>query len=111
MHVRAAQTSRIETELGACFDSAMNSTAQITQASPTSMTAAAIRRPPTAVGSAAGYALIPVILTGHARRRPDGEDRQPLQAARLRVPLGGDLRRVPLDLRLRPHRGAAAAQR
>ena len=42
---------------------------------------------------------------------PDGEGRQPLQAARLRVPVGRDLRRLPVDLRLRPGRRAAAAQR
>ena len=51
----------------------------------------------------------------HARRRSrprsDGEDRQPVEAPRLRVPVGRDLRRVPLDLRLRPDRRAAAAQR
>ena len=39
------------------------------------------------------------------------QGRQPLQAARLRVPVGGDLRRLPLDLRLRAARRAAAAQR
>ena len=49
-------------------------------------------------------------------RRPQrpvahGEDRQPLQAARVRVPVGRDLRGIPLDLRLRAHRGPAVAQR
>src|SRR4051794_14951185 len=42
---------------------------------------------------------------------PDGQDREPVQAARLRVPLRGDLRRLPVDLRLRARRRADAAQR
>ena len=42
------------------------------------------------------------------RARPD---RQPLQAPGLRVPVGRDLRRLPLQLRLRPARFADAAQR
>ena len=40
-----------------------------------------------------------------------GARRQPLQAARLRLPLERDLRRLPLDLGLRPARRAAEAQR
>ena len=39
------------------------------------------------------------------------QDRQPHEASGLRVPVGRDLRRLPLDLRLRAHRRAAAAQR
>ena len=46
-----------------------------------------------------------------SRRRDDGEDRRAVQAARLRVPLLGDLRRRRLDLRLRPLRRAAEEQR
>ena len=41
----------------------------------------------------------------------DGGDRRPLQAARLRLPLLGDLRRPRLDLRLRPLRRPAEEQR
>ncbi len=41
----------------------------------------------------------------------DGQGRQPLQATRLRLPLGGDLRRFPLHVRLRAARRAHAAQR
>ena len=41
----------------------------------------------------------------------DGRDRQPLQAPRLRLPVGRDLRRLPLHLRLRPARRLDAAQR
>ena len=48
-------------------------------------------------------------------RRADADlfeqGRQPVQAAGLRVPVGRDLRRLPLDLRLRPDRRPAAAQR
>ena len=40
-----------------------------------------------------------------------GPRRQPLQAPRLRLPVGRDLRRVPLHLRLRAARRAHAAQR
>ena len=39
------------------------------------------------------------------------QDRQPLEASRLRVPVGRDLRRLPLHLRLRAHRRPAPAQR
>ena len=53
--------------------------------------------------------------TPPARKRPDrgldGGDRRPLQAARLRLPLLGDLRRPRLDLRLRPLRRPAQEQR
>ena len=42
-------------------------------------------------------------LVAYARDRPR-PDRQPLQAPRLRVPVGRDLRRLPLHLRLRPAR-------
>ena len=52
----------------------------------------------------------PIAWRGHARHRAR-PGRQPLQAPRLRVPVGGDLRRLPLHLRLRPARRAAAAQR
>ena len=47
----------------------------------------------------------PGILGPHARNgsRPG---RQPVQATGLRVPVGRDLRRIPLDLRLRPARRA-----
>ena len=53
---------------------------------------------------------LPGILAPHARNgsRPG---RQPVQAAGLRVPVGRDLRRIPLHLRLRPARRAHAAQR
>ena len=53
-------------------------------------------------------------LTAHVRHaRPCAvrQDRQPVQAARLRVPVGRDLRRLPLHLRLRAARRAHAAQR
>ena len=49
-------------------------------------------------------------LVGHAGDRARS-DRQPRQAAGVRVPVGRDLRRVPQHLRLRPARRAAAAQR
>ena len=42
-------------------------------------------------------------LARHAGDRPR-PDRQPVQASRLRVPVGGDLRRLPQHLRLRPAR-------
>ena len=48
---------------------------------------------------------------GAPDRGLDGGDRRPLQAARLRLPLLGDLRRPRLDLRLRPLRRAAQEQR
>ncbi len=44
-------------------------------------------------------------------RRPDGEGGAALPPPRLHLPLGRDLRRVPLHLRLRPARGQHAAQR
>ena len=45
------------------------------------------------------------------RRRPDGEGRAPVPRPWLHLPLGRDLRRLPLHLRLRPARGQHAAQR
>ena len=45
------------------------------------------------------------------RDRPDGKGRAPVPAPGLHLPLGRDLRRLPLDLRLRPARGQHAAQR
>ena len=47
----------------------------------------------------------------HERPRAVRRRRQPVQTARVRVPLGRDLRRHPLDLRLRPARRAHAPQR
>ena len=47
----------------------------------------------------------------YAGRRHDGEDRRALQAARLHLPVLGDLRRPRLDLRLRPLRRPAEEQR
>ena len=47
----------------------------------------------------------------HGRGRHDGQDRLALQAARLRVPVVGDLRRARVVLRLRPLRRAAQGQR
>ena len=44
-------------------------------------------------------------------RRPDGPRRQPGEAARPRVPVERDLRRLPLHVGLRPARRAAQAQR
>ena len=44
-------------------------------------------------------------------RRPDGEGGAALPPPRLHLPLGRDLRRLPLHLRLRPARGQHAAQR
>ncbi len=46
----------------------------------------------------------------YARDRPR-TDRQPLQTPWLRLPVGGDLRRLPVHLRLRTARVAPAAQR
>ena len=99
-----------------------------------SIRAATTRRPNTAVGSvcATGYAMAPVLppafggirvigrggatdsLPLHVRgprSRAVRQDRQPLQAARLRVPERRDLRRLPEHLRLRAARRADAAQR
>ena len=45
------------------------------------------------------------------RRRPDGEGGAPVPPPRLHLPLGRDLRRLPLHLRLRPARRQHAAQR
>src|SRR3954464_5720194 len=45
------------------------------------------------------------------RRRDDGQDRRPLQAARLPVPVLRDLRRPWLDVRLRPLRRPAQDER
>ncbi len=53
-------------------------------------------------------------VSAHVRRvhpRAVRQDRQPHQAARVRLPVGRDLRRIPLHLRLRAARRAAAAQR
>ena len=61
-----------------------------------------------------GSGPAPGSLPGHARRRRSRtvrQGRQPLQAARLRVPLRGDLRRLPLHVRLRARRRAHAPQR
>ena len=46
----------------------------------------------------------PLRLCGSCRATDARPGRQPLQAAGLRVPVGGDLRRLPLDLRLRAPR-------
>ena len=51
-------------------------------------------------------------FSDHAgRRRHDGEDRRPLQAQGLHLPVLRDLRRAGLDVRLRPLRRAAEAER
>ena len=52
-----------------------------------------------------------VASTAHGQARPDGTRRQPEQAARPRVPVERDLRRLPLHLGLRPPRRAPQAQR
>ncbi len=52
----------------------------------------------------------PLTSPGYASDRTRS-DRQPLQAPGLRVPVRRDLRRLPVHLRLRPPRRAAAAQR
>ncbi len=45
------------------------------------------------------------------QRRPDGEGGAAVPHPRLHLPVGRDLRRLPLHLRLRPARGQHAAQR
>ncbi len=56
-----------------------------------------------------GDGVAAATVAQHARRvRPGGE---PVQAPGLRVPLGRDLRGLPLHLRLRPRRRAGPAQR
>ena len=51
------------------------------------------------------------IAAPYGQARPDGPRRQPREAARPRVPVERDLRRLPLHLGLRPARRAAQAQR
>ena len=63
-------------------------------------------RRPESPASALGFAR-----RWRARRRDHGEDRRALQAARLHLPVVGDLRRAGLDLRLRPLRRAAEDER
>ena len=61
--------------------------------------------------SAWGEVSQPALACAPYAREGARQGRQPLQAAGLRVPVGRDLRRVPLHLRLRAARRAAAAQR
>ena len=51
-----------------------------------------------------------VNVSAHGRRSDHGQDRLALPAARLRLPVVGDLRRARLDLRLRPLRRARQEQ-
>ena len=78
--------------------------------------AARARRPPRARAAATeARPGCPRVACRHARRARrrgfHGGDRRPLQAARLHLPLLGDLRRARLDLRLRPLRRPAEGQR
>ena len=59
----------------------------------------------------AGARLASAAPDDRADPRHDGQDRRAVQAARLRLPVLGDLRRRRLDLRLRPLRRAAEEQR